>query len=126
VERVKVLLAGMPGMLIDIVRSIVATDADLTVVGEAADQVELIDMARRRLADVVVLGPGLAAGREVHYDLLQAHPPLKIVAIGSDGRNAVLHELRPVARPLGEISHATLIAALRTASRPFGEWETPC
>jgi DNA-binding NarL/FixJ family response regulator len=108
------LLLGMPHMLRDLIREIVAQEDDLTVAGEIADE-SLLAAAARVDADFVIVGddePG-ASGR--YLDLLEQRPRTKILALSGDGRDAVLWELHPRLVQLGEVSPMTVLAAVRSS-----------
>jgi hypothetical protein len=100
-------------MLTDIVSAIITSQEDFELAGEAASTAGLAAMAKDAAADVVVLGSPAASETSNYFDVLYARREMKIVAIDSDGRQAVLHELRLHVSPLGEVSAATLIAAIR-------------
>lgn len=71
-------------------------------------------VARAR-PDVVVLGgddPALAA------TLLEYSPRLKVLAVTEEGEDSWLYGLTPERRPLGPLSPARLVRAIRGALRP--------
>jgi DNA-binding NarL/FixJ family response regulator len=107
------LLVGMPGMLMDIVKDIIADEADIELAGEAASRTRLAQAATRARADVVVLGKNESSGDDDYRDLLYRLPRLKVLAIAADGRRAFLHELQPRVVALGEVSPASLVDAIR-------------
>jgi hypothetical protein len=107
-------------MLIDIVKGIVASQDDFNLAGEMIGQDGLLQAATDAQADVTIVGPLVAAGSDNFRDLLYGRPQMTIVAISSDGREAILHQLKPHVIPLGEVSPASLIAAIRSASNPDG------
>jgi DNA-binding NarL/FixJ family response regulator len=111
-EQTRILLLGVTTMLGELVRGIVAADQRLRVVGVLDDPAKLIDISRRRRADVVVVpieGEELpAACRE----LLQARPRTRIVGLVEHGRVGVLWEMCPSRTAIGELSPASLRAAL--------------
>ena len=54
--RIRVLIAGLPRMLTDIVSAIITSQEDFELAGEAASTAGLAVMAKDAAADVVVLG----------------------------------------------------------------------
>jgi len=120
-KPIRVLLAGMPRMMVDIVKDSIARYDDIDVVGEvprggAAEHDRLIDAARTAKADVILM---IAAELEdtPDYDcLLYKRPRLKILTISADGRYGFLHKLMPEVMPLGEVSPGVLVEAIRSTS----------
>ena len=108
-ERVRVLMAGLPEILGDLLETMLAEEPDLHVVGRVpADAVDSAAVAR---ADVLVWqDPGSERARR---ELLSKHPALSILTVGPEGRTGSLHALDVVERWSGELSHGTLLDALR-------------
>jgi DNA-binding NarL/FixJ family response regulator len=119
-HEIRVLLAEMPRMLIDIVKSIIASQLDFALAGEISGQERLLQAAIAKRADVIVVGALMTTETSDYRDLLYRRPRTKIIAIAADGRHALLHELQPHVTPLDEVSPASLIAAIRGASHPDG------
>jgi DNA-binding NarL/FixJ family response regulator len=117
-QRIRVLLAGMPRMLMSIVKNIVVSQDDFELAGEIMGENGLQQAATEVQADVIILG-ALAETKDYH-DLLWSNPRTKIIAIAADGRDAVLHELQPRMIPLDEVSPVKLVAAIRNAVHSEG------
>jgi hypothetical protein len=111
-EQTRILLLGVPAMLAEVVQAIVSADERLLIVGTLDDAADLLEVSRRRRAHVVVVvmdGDELpAACRE----LLHARPRTLIVGLAEQGHAGVLWEMRPSRTLIGELSPATLRAAL--------------
>ena len=118
-SKVRVLVAGMPRMLTDIIRNIVTSQPDLEFAGEAEDVACLARIAQQSRVDVLVIGAAAVQDASGYKDLLYQHPRMSIVAIDADARGAQIFDLRPHVSHLGEISPTTLVAALRR--RPQSE-----
>jgi DNA-binding NarL/FixJ family response regulator len=116
VDRIRVVVSGMPRMLREMVTALVQAQADMAVVGAASSDAELHPLALRTAPDVVILAvddDGVpAAGRELVY----REPHVKLIAVAAAGRQAWLYELRPVERPLGEMSPEVLVETIRAAA----------
>ena len=112
-SKVRVLVAGMPRMLTDIVRNIVTSQPDLVFVGEAEGVACLAWIATQSPVDVLVIGAAAVQDATGYTDLLYQHPKMSIVAIDADARGAQIFDLRTHVSHLGEISPTTLVAALR-------------
>jgi hypothetical protein len=105
-------------MLMDIVKSIVISQADFDLAGEIVGTDGLLQAAMDVQADVVVLGGLASAGNDNYHDLLYGRPRIKVIVIAASGREAVLHELQPQLIPLGDVAPASLIAAIRGTPHP--------
>jgi hypothetical protein len=107
VESIRVLLVGLPRMLRDIVNGLVSVEPDLEIVGEFGDGEAELDAIEAARASVVIAGAQapLLARRLVDR--------VRVLGVSADGRDGVVYELRPQARVLGEMSPATLLAAVR-------------
>ena len=110
-RRVRVLLAGMPRMLADIVSAVVVSQTDFELVGDVAGTTGLARAASEAAADILVLGGRLQ--RREALRLLCRSPRMKIVTIDPDGHGGVLYELRLDRSVLDDISPIALVAAIR-------------
>jgi len=111
-NRIHILLAGVPPLLVDILRHIVASEPDMTVVGRVGDG-DLFAAAQRTGADVILIGQKANDNREQYNDLLLRQARLKVLTIADDGKTGSLYELRPQRIPLSEVSADVLCAAIR-------------
>jgi hypothetical protein len=111
VRRVRVLLAGMPRMLADIISAIVASQTDFELVGDVVGTAGLALAASQAAADILIRGGRLQ--RRQALRLLWRAPRMKIVTIDPDGHGGVLYELRLDCAVLDEISPIALVAAIR-------------
>ena len=111
-------------MLCDIIKEVVTSEPDLQIVGQLAARVDLAGAVDQTRADVVVVG---LRDHELPGDclaLFHSHPRTRLLGIAADGRRAFLYELRPQRTPLGEVSPAGLIEAIRGAGAPV-QGDTP-
>jgi hypothetical protein len=116
-RHIRVLLARMPRMLLDILSHVVASEPDMVVVGWVKDDEDLLAATRRARANVILVGQAVEDEQEKYASLLWARPRLKVVAIAGDGKTGLLYELRPQRVPLGEISADALRNAIRGQPR---------
>jgi hypothetical protein len=117
VKKIRIVLADMPAMLVDIITEIIALEPDLTVVDSISDSTQLKAAVGRARADVVITQ---SPGHELAADsaaLLFTGRPLKIIAITDNARQGLLCELRPHCEPLEQLSAEGLVAAIRAAAR---------
>jgi len=112
VQQIRVLLAKMPTLMVDIVQHVVGAESDMAVVGVVDDD-DVPGAIRRTRADVVVIGQDKDGERDF-LQLLRRHPRVKVLTISADGTRGAFYELRPRRVPLGTISAETLAAAIRT------------
>lgn len=120
-HQIRVLLSGLPRMLRDIVAELIGAQPDMDVVDASAVPAlgaALPELARRVRPHVVIVGGGHdAQARSALGDaLLRQAPELRVLALGADGRRAWLYEMRPCEVPLGEVSPAVLLTAIRGAA----------
>jgi hypothetical protein len=101
---IRVLLAGLPQLLHDIIASALGQEADIVLLDDGWDP-----SSRSGQPDVLVIGvrPGEATARCT--EVLASHPQLTVVAIEVDGRRAFLGERRPSISELGQIDPETLL-----------------
>jgi DNA-binding NarL/FixJ family response regulator len=117
VERIRILLADLPRMLHDIIQSIIAEQADMSVVGTTQDRASMTGALARTHADVAIIGLRGNESEAVLEPLLRANAHLKVLAISGDNRAATLYELRPHSVALGDVSPSSLMDAIRTMTR---------
>lgn len=114
-DRIRVILSGLPPMLRDVVCALVKDQTDMVLVGETESATHLPSLARRMRADVVIIGAdsdGIsAAGRRV----VNRQPHVKLIALDGDGGQAWLYELRPHEERVGDITPQTLAGTIRAA-----------
>lgn len=115
-KQIRILLARMPAMLIDILSHVVASEFDMMVAGRIEDEENLLAATRRTRANVLLVGQTAEDERDKYGLLLRGRPNLKVVAIASDGKTGLLYELRPQRVPLGELSADALLKAIRAAT----------
>jgi hypothetical protein len=105
---IRILLAGLPQLLRDVVASALGQEADIVLFDDGSGP-----PSRSGQLNVLVIGikPGEAIARCT--EVLASHPQLTVVAIEVDGRRAFLGELRPSVSELGEIDPQTLLDVVR-------------
>jgi DNA-binding NarL/FixJ family response regulator len=113
-------LAGLPGILLDVVRQVL-DQPDLEVVVAIDDATEMLQTIGHSNADVVVLGvegelPAVAS------QILDQYPHVNVLAVTPDARRAYLYKLEPQLTALGELSPDRLLTAIRATER---SWPVP-
>jgi DNA-binding NarL/FixJ family response regulator len=112
-NRIHILLAGVPPLLVDILHHIVASESDMAIVGRISDG-DLFAAAQATGADVILIGQGTKENGEQYEELLLKQPRLKVLTVADDGKTGSLYELRPQRISLGEVSAGVLCAAIRS------------
>jgi DNA-binding NarL/FixJ family response regulator len=113
VGEIRVLLFGLHGLLRDVIKDVLDRTPELTVVAEPSNPAEFPDVMQRTGAEVVVCGLDEATAEQVSARVLEPRARVKIVAIQDDGRRAVLWELRPNRREIGDLSIPVLVETVR-------------
>ncbi len=114
----RVLIYPMPRLLQDILYTLASDVEEVELVGCPDDATGIDDAAVRTGADLVIACDRDAAWHAVD-SLLKRMPRTRALAVSADGRSGVLYELRPVRRVIGELSAATLRAAVAATAVPF-------
>jgi DNA-binding NarL/FixJ family response regulator len=113
---IRIVLASLPRMFAEIVRKVLGTAPDFEVVAAVGSLEELEDALAVHDADVVVAGVAGPNGRGRFDALLRAHPAVRVFSLEGDGRQTLLHELRPHSVLLGNVSPEGLIDAIRASA----------
>jgi hypothetical protein len=111
-KRIRVLLAGMPTLMLDIIHNVVAAQPDMAIV-DKVDAGGLPAAVQRTRADVVVVGHDAKGERDLFGSLLLRRPQLRVLAIADDGKSGCLYDLRPRRVRIGKMSAGSLAKAIR-------------
>lgn len=115
---IRILLAGLPRMLNEIIRGVLAAEPDMAIVeGGAVVTAELGAYTRRRRIDVVIF----VAGDEDFTDnrilaLLRANPRLSLLAMDGRRDHGTLHHLVPAHDEIGRLAQSSLTSAIRAGA----------
>jgi len=110
-RAVRVLLV-LPPMPREIVTRLLECEPDIAVV-DAVGDLSTLDAATARKADVLLVsGDGSAAAAAFE----RMGVPPAVLAIDAHGTNVELHELKPRARALGDLSPPEFVEAIRTVT----------
>jgi DNA-binding NarL/FixJ family response regulator len=116
-DEIRVLLIDMRGVLGDVIRTVLLDCDDLNVVANRTDAVDARTAIVRSRADVVVCALDDEQAADVATALFEPHQRTKVIAIRDDGREAVLWELHPRRRVLGDLSPRLLVDTVRRVSQ---------
>ncbi len=115
-NKIRVVLASMPAMLTEIIEDLVAGEDDMQVVAKAPQSSDVLCLARRLDARVVIVREDHGSPHDPG-DELMASEKVRVLAIASDGKTGRLYRLQPRGEALGELSGEGLLAAVRAAAR---------
>jgi chemotaxis response regulator CheB len=113
----RILIAGFPRLMTDILEHVVAKDPALSVVG-TSDDASLATEARRTRADVLLVAQRAPDERDSLASLLHSRPRMKVVTIVASGESGALYELRPHRTVISEITTQSLSEAIRDPPGP--------
>jgi hypothetical protein len=114
----RVLVGEMPEIMRRIVTDAVSGEADMELVFNETPRPA--PSSSPVMPDVVVVGAMEPAGAGVAEAMLGRWPKSRILMIATDGRRAVMYELRPHKRELGELSPGDLVETIRSSGRGSG------
>lgn len=114
----RILLAGMSNMLVNVITAVCAQTADLVVAGQVGEGDDLHSIIRSTRADVVIVRSASPDDTDAFVPWLHSFPVLKVVAITMNGRSGFLHELQPISTPIPELSAEVLKTTLRGGLAP--------
>lgn len=113
-QKIKVLLASRPKMLSDVIKNLIECQADMQVVAEVLDPIDLLIVARATPVNVVIVTPLKANGEpRICRHLLEEHPNLKIVTVSEKGEVACLYQSGCDTRYFEEVSWQSILSAIR-------------
>ena len=108
----RIAFVDLPRMLREILKNVLDTQPDFSVVAEYPSGVPLIAAARGSVADVLIAGMHEASNENLD-EVVTAYPKIKVMVIEASGRWMFLYELCPRRITLGEISPGGLIDVIR-------------
>ena len=112
-KRFRVFLGGMPPLLHDIVSDALKNQADVHLVGDLSAGDAVVSALRNDTIDVVIVGARQPDDSALVTEIFASSPQRKVLVIATSGRSAVLYQLRPHKRTLGDVSPQSLLEAIR-------------
>ena len=114
---IRIALVALPRILRDIVDRVLDHEDDMQIVARLDALDSLRGALVRTPADVLVVGVDAERDAQQLDPVLFDHPRLTCLAIAGDARRAFLYELKPRAKPLGDVSPGGLVDAIRASQR---------
>lgn len=91
-ERVRVLVANQPRLMREVVRAALSRHADIEVVGEIEDELEILPAIERTQADCLIVAQEEFGKRPVVCDsVFDKYPHLKILAVAPGSDDSVFY-----------------------------------
>jgi chemotaxis response regulator CheB len=119
----RVLLATPPGLLRDLLRHILTGSSDVVVLVEP-DWAKVASAVKETQPDVLIVRrPSRGSVRQLR-PVFEVAPLLRVLAVGVDGREAVLYEMRPHAVLVGELSPQVLLDVVHQPTQAWDEGST--
>jgi DNA-binding NarL/FixJ family response regulator len=112
-NHIRIVLGGMPPLLHDIVMDALAGQPAIEVVRDLGEEDGVARALSEGTVDVVIVGARQPEDSALAASVLRASPHSKVLVIATSGRTAVMHQLCPVKRALGELSPEGLVEAIR-------------
>jgi DNA-binding NarL/FixJ family response regulator len=121
VKRTRIVLAGMPRLMLEIVERLLAKQPDLHVVARIAPHGNVRTAVRRHRADVLIVGAsddtgeGDAAADEAPQNAFDCRPAT-VVVVSESGRHGTVWAMRPQGKLVDDLSAERLIATIRATA----------
>lgn len=126
VDRVRVLLFSLPGLLEGILSNTLGQDDGFDVVIRAGGNELLPEAVNKAGADVVIAGGFGFPHQPFVMETVEQHPRIKVFNIQSDGRQTLLCQLHPECRNLGQLAPRDLAWQIHNVvEKPFRFWHSP-
>jgi chemotaxis response regulator CheB len=91
-KSIRVLVANHPRLMRDIVLTTFADQPDIEIVGEAADESEILEKVKKTLPDFVVIALDQPGRRPQICDaLLREHPEVQLIAVAHEINHIVYY-----------------------------------
>ena len=103
-------------MLRELLKELICRQADMEVVGEALDPLEVLYAVRQTEADVVVTTLPESGEAGISSHLLAEYPQLLVLALAPDGNGAVLYRQVLVKEVLPSTANDALLSVVRQAA----------
>jgi DNA-binding NarL/FixJ family response regulator len=112
-EPTRILIAGIPRILREMIERAVAAQPDMEVVGWSADDTHLADTLAEVDADVVIFGTADHDLTPPAQNVLDRRARLKMIGIADDDGQVFLWRLLPVRSPVRAVKPSEILAAIR-------------
>lgn len=115
-EYIRVLIVGLPRLLMEMVEEAVRDQMGMEVVAASVDLSHFEEEVARARPEFAIVGLERDELPDECRDFLDERARVKVLGIGSSNGNAYLYKLRPERSSLGDVSPSDVVAAIRAAS----------
>lgn len=112
---IRVMLGKMPAMLRGILEQTFARERDIMLVDTSESATALAASVAAHRPDVLVVGVERPDWSPAFTESFVAHPQLRVLAIGEDGRAGVIEELAIRRWRIPEVTPSSIVAAVRAS-----------
>ena len=125
--RIRIILAGLPRLLRDVLGESLALEPDLEIAGSVDRGDEITPFVRQTASHVVVLDEALASasGASLAKELRSLTLPVTVIAIGAKGDRAMIFPPNEKPVELLDLSTGTLAQAIRSYAAVKGSTRLP-
>ena len=113
----RIVLVGLPQLTCDLISEALVNAREGSIVAAVPEPRGLRELIASTGANVLIFGTEEAGLSGPIAELISSLSPPEAVVIPIDGSGVVLHVVRPVAVPLGDVSGAELVNAIATSLR---------
>jgi len=116
VRKIQVLLAVVPRMLRDLLRTRIEAEPDLEIADEVLDPVDVLLAVQQTAADVVLITVPISdATPPLCTHLLTEFPDLVVIGLWPDAKSAVTYRSTIDIQPLRGLQYEDIVGAIRTS-----------
>ena len=120
-REIRIVVGKTPRLLGEIIIAALAKENLVRIVGEAENDVDLVDVCTRVQPDAVVMGASDSEADAIGHRLLRQCPFARLFALALDKRVTYLFELKPQKTMIGELSARDLAQTVVRTLRPASE-----
>ncbi len=92
--KIKILLSSRPKLISDVMRKMINDQDDMEIIGEIADPLQLLILAKNTEADAMIITPITPNGEpKICRQLLYEHPKLVIMTMDADTKIAYVYRV---------------------------------
>ena len=111
---VRVVLANLPGVINDLVASLIEQQPDMTLAAQVKDEPEFLRDNRFEADVLITSASSISPLPEAIHQLLFDSPRLKVLVLTRSGDQATLYWLDVKSRQVREVTQQTLLSDIRS------------
>lgn len=115
--KINVMFSSRPKLLSEVMRNLIERQADMEVVGEVIDPIELIFALRVTPVDVVIITPLKVNGvPRICGQLLKEHPQLRVLILTGESEAIYIYQFGTKRKCIERPSEQLILGAIRDSS----------